>query len=118
MKKMSLATNGTRGKRPSTRAIERICQEQLATGKAHVLAYYARPRGCRREGVGDPGAARLRERGDDPALPGGITRGRNSALAKVKLFCDYGSEISPDAAVCLGAHGGENAIKIISILVG
>ena len=34
---VSLATNGTRSKRLSTRAIEQICQERLGTGKAHVL---------------------------------------------------------------------------------
>ena len=36
---VSLATNGTRGKRLSTRAIEQICQERLGTGKAHVLRH-------------------------------------------------------------------------------
>jgi hypothetical protein len=33
-----LATNGTRGKRLSTRAIEQICQGRLGTGKAHIHA--------------------------------------------------------------------------------
>jgi site-specific recombinase XerD len=36
---VSLATNGTRGKRLSTRASEQICQERLGTGKAHVLRH-------------------------------------------------------------------------------
>jgi integrase len=36
---VSLATNGTRGKRLSTRAIEQICQDRLGTGKAHVLRH-------------------------------------------------------------------------------
>jgi len=36
---VSLATNGTHGKRLSTRAIEQICQDQLGTGKAHVLGH-------------------------------------------------------------------------------
>ena len=36
---VSPATNGTRGKRLSTRAIEQICQDRLGTGKAHVLRH-------------------------------------------------------------------------------
>ena len=36
---VSLATNGTRGKRLSTWAIEQICQDRLGTGKAHVLRH-------------------------------------------------------------------------------
>jgi integrase len=36
---VSLATNGTRGKRLSTRAIEIICEDRLGTGKAHVLRH-------------------------------------------------------------------------------
>lgn len=36
---VSLATNGTRGKRLSTRAIELICADRLGTGKAHVLRH-------------------------------------------------------------------------------
>ena len=33
------ATNGTRGKRLSTRAIEQICQGRLGTRKAHVMRH-------------------------------------------------------------------------------
>jgi integrase/recombinase XerC len=36
---VSLATNGTRGKHLSTRAIEQICQGRLGMGKAHVLRH-------------------------------------------------------------------------------
>ena len=39
LRRASLATNGTRGKRLSTRSIEQICQERLGTGKAHVLRH-------------------------------------------------------------------------------
>ena len=60
---VSLATNGTRGKRLSTCAIEQICQDRLGPGKAHVLRHsFARWRRWR-EGIRDPGTARPRETG-------------------------------------------------------
>jgi len=50
---VSLATNGTRGKRLSTRAIEQICQGRLGTRKAHVMRHSFARAGRRRRKVSE-----------------------------------------------------------------